>query len=211
MLSLRPRGFPTVSPNHRNTLPHHEIRQISVEFAENSSIFVPIPNGCPFPILWDFVACQLPRSPSCLSRGTAASLFRRWSIGPNWKFERKARGLRKGTEKKVSQPRMKNNTDKKVGRLPQPNKSSYHAGILMFPHVLPPRARLSLLWIPIRVPSVFHPWLEDLLLRYFQERVFDRWRRNKPEPAFRISTRFMKWSAPRLGALPEFGPLVRSE
>ena len=56
----------------------------------------------------------------------------------------------------------------------------------MFLHMLPPRARLSLLWIPIRVPSVFHPWLEDLLLRYFQGRVFDRWRRNKPEPAFRI-------------------------
>ena len=49
----------------------------------------------------------------------------------------------------------------------------------MFLHVLPLRARLSLLWIPIRVPSVFHPWLKDLLLRYFQGRVFDRWRRNK--------------------------------
>ena len=73
-------------------------------------------------ILWEFVACQLPRSPSCLSPGTAASLFRRWSIGPNWKFERKAKGLRKGTEKKISQPRMKHgwNTAKKVGQLPQP-------------------------------------------------------------------------------------------
>src|SRR5271166_1341674 len=60
--------------------------------------------------------------PSCLSPGTAASLFRRWSIGPNWKLERKAKGLRKGTEKKISQPRMKHgwNTDKKVGQLPQP-------------------------------------------------------------------------------------------
>ena len=34
--SARPRGFRTVSPSHRNTLPHHEIRQISVEFAEDS-------------------------------------------------------------------------------------------------------------------------------------------------------------------------------
>ena len=49
----------------------------------------------------------------------------------------------------------------------------------MFLHVLPLRARLSLLWISIRVPSVFHPSLKDLLLRYFQGRVFDRWRRNK--------------------------------
>src|SRR5271166_585982 len=32
-------------------------------------------------ILWEFVACQLPRRPSCLSPGTAASLFRRWIIG----------------------------------------------------------------------------------------------------------------------------------
>ena len=48
-------------------------------------------------------------------------MFRRWSIGPNWKLERKAKGLRKGTEKKISQPRMKHgwNTDKKVGQLPQ--------------------------------------------------------------------------------------------
>ena len=46
-------------------------------------------------------------------------MFRRWSIGPNWKFERKARGLHKGTEKKISQPRMKHgwNTDKKVAEL----------------------------------------------------------------------------------------------
>lgn len=42
--------------------------------------------------------------------------------------------------------------------------------------------------------SVFHPWLKDLLLRYFQGRVFDRWRRNKPEPAFRISS-----PSPRFG------------
>jgi len=49
-------------------------------------------------------------------------LFRQWSIGLNWKFEWKARGLRKGTEKKFSQPRIKHgwNTDKKVGQLPQP-------------------------------------------------------------------------------------------
>ena len=57
-----------------------------------------------------------------LSQGTAAPLFRQWSIGLNWKFEWKARGLRKGTEKKFSQPRIKHgwNTDKKVGQLPQP-------------------------------------------------------------------------------------------
>ncbi len=42
--------------------------------------------------------------------------------------------------------------------------------------------------------SVFHPWLEDLLLRYFQGGVFARWRRNKPEPAFRISS-----PSPRFG------------
>ena len=36
--------------------------------------------------------------------------------------------------------------------------------------------------------SVFHPWLKDLLLHCFQGRVFDRWRRNKTEPAFRISS-----------------------
>ncbi len=50
-------------------------------------------------------------------------MFRRWSIGPNWKLERKARGLRKAIEKKrISQPRMKHgwNTDKKEGQLPQP-------------------------------------------------------------------------------------------
>ena len=47
------------------------------------------------------------------------------------------------------------------------NKSSYHTGILMFLYVLPQRARLLLLWILIRVSSVFHPWLKDLLLRYF--------------------------------------------
>ena len=35
-LWLRPWGFLTVSPSHRNTLPHHQIRQISVEFAEDS-------------------------------------------------------------------------------------------------------------------------------------------------------------------------------
>ena len=59
----------------------------------------------------------------------------------------------------------------------------------MFLYVLPLRAaRLSLLWIPIRVPSVFHPWLKDLLLHCFQGRVFDRWRRSKTEPAFRISS-----------------------
>ena len=32
MLWLRPWGFPTVSPSHPNVLPHHDIRQISVEF-----------------------------------------------------------------------------------------------------------------------------------------------------------------------------------
>jgi len=78
------------------------------------------------------------------------------------------------------------------------NKSSYHTGILIFLHVLPRRARLSLLWIPIRVSSVFHPWLKDLLLRYFQGRVFDRWRRNKPEPAFRISSPSPRFGRSRL-------------
>src|SRR5271165_3383885 len=77
-------------------------------------------------------------------------------------------------------------------------KSSYHTGILIFLHVLPRRARLSLLWIPIRVSSVFHPWLKDLLLRYFQGRVFDRWRRNKPEPAFRISSPSPRFGRSRL-------------
>jgi hypothetical protein len=53
-------------------------------------------------------------------------------------------------------------------------------------------------WIPIRVSSVFHPWLKDLLLRYFQGRVFDRWRRNKPEPAFRISSPSPRFGRSRL-------------
>ena len=48
------------------------------EWASNSfPFFPPIPNGCPFTILWEFVASQLPRRPSCLSQGTTASLFRR--------------------------------------------------------------------------------------------------------------------------------------
>jgi hypothetical protein len=38
MLWLRPWGFPTVSPSHPNILPHHEIRQISVESTEDSRI-----------------------------------------------------------------------------------------------------------------------------------------------------------------------------
>ena len=40
MLWLRPWGFPTVSPSHPSTLPHHEIRQISVEFTEVCQIFM---------------------------------------------------------------------------------------------------------------------------------------------------------------------------
>ena len=64
--------------------------------------------------------------------------------------------------------------------------------------MLPPRARRSLLWIPIRVSSVFHPWLENLLLRYVQGRVFDRWRKNKPEPAFRISSPSPRFGRSRL-------------
>ncbi len=36
------------------------------------------------------------------------------------------------------------------------------------------RARLSLLWIPIRVPSVFHPWLKDLLLHCLKFCIGDR-------------------------------------
>ncbi len=63
----------------------------------------------------------MPKGPSCLPQGTGASLFRRCSTSSNWKFERKASSLRRGTEKTISQPRMKHgwNTDKKLGQLPQ--------------------------------------------------------------------------------------------
>ena len=36
---LRPWGFPAVSPSHPSTLPHHEIRLISVEFTDDSLFF----------------------------------------------------------------------------------------------------------------------------------------------------------------------------
>ena len=120
--SHSPRGGPNRNTPRSTT--RSKFRRVNTKkrASNNFPFFPPIPNGCPFTILWGFVACQLLGGPSCLSRGTAASLFRRWSIGPNWKFERKARGLRKGTEKKISQPRMKHgwNTDKKEGQLPQP-------------------------------------------------------------------------------------------
>jgi hypothetical protein len=109
-------------PRHSQQILWYSNHSHQERASNNFPFFPPIPNGCPFTILWGFVACQLPGSPSCLSPGTAASLFRWWSIGPNRKFERKARGLRKATEKKrISQPRMKHgwNTDKKQGQLPQ--------------------------------------------------------------------------------------------
>jgi hypothetical protein len=99
------------------------------------------------------------------------------------------RGSPRSPREKERRPRRTCNSTVK-----RANKSSFHTGISMFLYMLLRRARLSLLWIPIRVPSVFHPWLKDLLLRYFQRRVFNRWRRNKPEPAFRISS-----PSPRLG------------
>ena len=46
--------------------------------------------------------------------------------------------------------------------------------------------------------SVFHPWLKDLLVRYFQGRVFDRRRRNKPQPACRISSPSPRFGRSRL-------------
>ena len=68
------------------------------------------------------------------------------------------------------------------------------ASVQLFLDTTPPTTSLDSDPCSIRVSSVFHPWLKDLLLRYFQGRVFDRWRRNKPEPAFRISS-----PSPRFG------------
>ena len=38
--SLRPWGFPTVSPSHPNVFPHHGILRITVEFSEKSRLLI---------------------------------------------------------------------------------------------------------------------------------------------------------------------------
>ena len=77
------------------------------------------------------------------------------------------------------------------------------------------RAVLSLGRVSPADHPVFHPGLEDLLLRYFQRRVFERWRRNKPEPAFRISSPSPRFGRSRLsfksGTYCRPVPLPRSE
>src|SRR5271157_4232978 len=61
---------------------HREQEGPKERASSNLSFFPPIPKGCPFTILWEFVACQLPRRPSCRSQGTAASLSPRRASAP---------------------------------------------------------------------------------------------------------------------------------
>ena len=78
---------------------------------------------------------------------------------------------------KISEPRMQYgwNTDKKAGQLPQ----LITIVILVFISINLISCEPAYPFFGFR--SVFHRWLKELLLRYFQGRVFDRWRRNKTE------------------------------
>ena len=89
----------------------------------NNFPFPPVPNGCRFTILWEFVACQLPGSPSCLCKGAASWLKAGRSSGVAGRSSGKPRAC-KGTEKKISQPRMNTDETRIKSRTASPTNKS---------------------------------------------------------------------------------------